>query len=87
MKLRIAMKALVAICIYCPLNWIIHNRHINHIKLYERALKIVYVDHFPSIEELLSKDKSVTVHDRNLQILAIEMYKILTHFSTNVPLM
>ena len=34
-------------------------------------------DHFSSFEELLSKDKSVTAHQRNLQILVTEMYKIL----------
>ena len=60
-----------------------HSRQINHKinKLHERALRIVYNDHFSSFEELLSKDKSVPVHQRNLQILATEMYKILNGLS------
>ena len=63
-----------------------HSRQINHKinKLHERALRIVYNDHFSSFEELLSKDKSVTVHQRNLQILATEMYKILNGLSPDI---
>ena len=79
-KLRITMKAFFSSHFaYCPLIWMFHSRQINHKinKLHERALRIVYNDHFSSFEELLSKDKSVTVHQRNLQILAPEMYKIL----------
>ena len=61
-----------------------YSRQINHkiIKLLERALRIVYKDHFSSFEELLSKYKSVTVHQRNLQILATEMYKILDGYAS-----
>ena len=79
-KLRITMKAFVSSQFaYCPLIWMFHSRQINHKinKLHERALRIVYNDHFASFEERLSKVKSVTVHQRNLQILATEMYKIL----------
>ena len=47
-------------------------------------MKVVYNDHFSSFEELLSKDKSVTVHQRNLQILATEMYKILNGLSPDI---
>ena len=63
-----------------------YSRHINHKinNLHERALRIVYNDHFSSFEELLSKEKSVTVHQRNLQILAGEMYKILNGLSTDI---
>ena len=71
---------------YCPLIWMFHSRQINHKinKLHERALSIVYNDHFSSFEELLSKDKSVTVHQRNLQTLATEMYKILNGLSPDI---
>ena len=37
-----------------------------------------------NINELLSKDKSVTVHQRNLQILATEMYQILNGLSPDI---
>ena len=39
---------------------------------------------FLSFEELLSKDKSVTVHQINLQTLATEMYKILNGLSPDI---
>ena len=35
-------------------------------------------------EELLSKDKSVTAYQRNLQILATEIYKILNELSPDI---
>jgi hypothetical protein len=50
------------------------NRHIN--RLHERALRIAYEDYESSFEELLIKDDSVTIHQRNLRVLAVEMYKI-----------
>ena len=86
-KLRIIMKAFVSSQFaYCPLIWMFHSRQINHKinKLHERALRIVYNDHFSSFEELLSEDKSVTVHQRNLQTLATEMYKILNGLSPDI---
>ena len=86
-KLRIIMKAFVSSQFaYCSLVWMFHSRQINHKinKLHERALRIVYNDHFSSFEELLSKDKSVTVHQRNLQTLATEMYKMLNGLSPDI---
>ena len=63
---------------YCPLVWMFHNRRynnkINH--LHERMLIIVYKDYKSSFTELLSEDKSFTVHHKNVQKLAIEMYKV-----------
>ena len=47
-------------------------------------MRIVYKDHFSSFKELLSKDNSVTVHERNLQILATEMYKTLNSLSPKI---
>ena len=63
-----------------------HSKQINHKinKLHERALRIVYNDHFSSFKELLSKDKSATVYQRDLQILATEMYKILNGVSPDI---
>ena len=63
-----------------------HSRQINHKinKLHEGALRVVYNDHFSSFEELLPKGKSVTVHQRILQTLATEMYKILNGLSPDI---
>ena len=65
---------------YCPLVWMFHNRTLNNKinRLHERALRIVYKDEngISTFEELLQKDGAVTVHDRNLQRLAIEMFNV-----------
>ena len=56
----------------------IHNRGLNNEAkpTHERALRIVYVDYSFTFEDLLNKDKSVTIHQRNLQQLAIEVFKV-----------
>ena len=48
-------------------------------ELPERALKIIYGDKTSSFNELLRKDNFVSIHHKNLQALAIEMYKISNH--------
>ena len=68
---------------YCPIIWMFHNRKINAKinRLHERALKIVYKDHSLTYDELLVKDNSFTRHEKKLQKLAIEMYKINNNLS------
>ena len=44
--------------------------------LHYHALKLVYQDEKSSFDELLIKDKSVSVHHRNIQYLATEMFKV-----------
>ena len=63
---------------YCPLVWMFHSRQINtRINgLHHRALRMIYHDENSSFEELLRKDGSVTIHHRNLQFLATEMFKV-----------
>ena len=78
-KLRVLMKAFIESQFgYCPLIWMFHSRTLNNRinSLHERALRIVYNDNCSSFENLLKKDKSFTIHHRNLQKLAIEMYKV-----------
>ena len=82
-KLRLIMNALFSSQFgYCPLVWMFHNRrHNNKINpLHEGMLRIVYKDYKSSFAELLSEDKSFTVHHKNVQKLAIEMYKIKNEF-------
>ena len=40
-----------------------------------RALRAVYLDYSSTFAELLEKDKSITIHQRNIQLVAIEMFK------------
>ena len=58
------------------------NNRIN--KLHERALRLVYQDDQYTFQQLLDKDNTVTIHHRNLQKLAIEMYKLQNNLSPKV---
>ena len=62
---------------YCPLVWMFHDRASNNKinKIHERALRIIHKDSTSNFQELLSKSNSVSVHQRNLQLLLIEIYK------------
>ena len=63
---------------YCPLVWIIHSRTLNNQsnKIHEKALRLVCKNEtFFSFDDLLKRDKSVSIHQKNLQILATEIYK------------
>ena len=68
---------------YCPLIWMFHSRTINNKinRLHERALRIVYSDFKSSFKGLLMKGNSFSIHERNIQSLAIEIYKFLNGLS------
>ena len=54
------------------------SRRLNHKinKLHERALRLIYKDKSLTFKQLIEKENSFTIHQRNLQKLAIEMYKV-----------
>ena len=64
---------------YCPLLWMFCSRDMNDKinSIHKRALRMVYLDYTSSYAELLKKDKSVTIHQRNIQLVAIEMFKVV----------
>ena len=83
-KLKIVMKTFIQSQFnYCPLVWMLDNRTLNNKinRLHERALRIVCKNNNLTFQELLEKDGSVTIHHRNLQRQATEMYKIKNHLS------
>ena len=63
-----------------------YSRKLNHRinKIHERALRIVYNDHQCIFEELLERDNSFTIHERNLQKLATEMFKVSNGLSVQL---
>ena len=78
-KRRLLMKAFVeSQFAFTPLVGLFHSRELNTKinLLHYRALRFVYKDDASSFQELLNKDKSVTIHHRNIQALAIEMFKV-----------
>ena len=84
-KRRMPMKAFVSSQFsYCPLIWMFHSRKMEHRinSIHKRALKLVYQDS-PDLtfQELLAKDKSVSVHQKILQLLATEIFKSKTGMS------
>ena len=72
---------------YCQLAWMFHSRNLNNKinKIHERALRIAYKDYVSSFDTLLERDKSVTIHKKNLQILMTEIFK--TQNNMNPPFM
>ena len=44
--------------------------------MHGRVLRITYQDNTSTLQELLNKNNSVSIHYRNLQVLATEMFKI-----------
>ena len=63
---------------YYPLSWVSHSRKLNNeiIRLHERSLRFMYNDNSSTFERLLTKDNSISMHDRNLQDLETEMLKV-----------
>ena len=63
---------------YCPLMWMCHSRSNNRKlnRLHERCSRIIYNDKQSSFIKLLEKDNSLSIHRRNLPILAIEKFKV-----------
>ena len=53
-------------------------------RVHERCLLILYNDKKSNFKELLDRDENVTIHQRNIQTLAIEMYKVFKENSPHV---
>ena len=68
---------------YCLLVWMSHSRTINNKinHLHERCLGVIYNDKISSFKELLERDGAVPIHNRNLQILATEIFKVYNNIA------
>ena len=70
---------------YC-LIWLFNgrgvNNKINH--LHKRSVRIVHKDNNSSFKELLKNDNSFTVHQRNIQSLTIELFKVKENLSNTM---
>ena len=69
-----------------PLAWMFHSRKLNNKinKLHERCLRIIYSDSSSTFERLLTRDNSVSIHDRNSQVIATEMFKVFMEQGSDI---
>ena len=63
-----------------------HNKSVNKKinNLHERALRLIYCDHSSNFQELLQRNNSVTIHQKNIQALAIMMYKVANKIAPTI---
>ena len=52
--------------------------------LHERALRLIYCDHSSDFQELLRRDDSVRIHQKNIQALATMMYKVVSNVAPTI---
>lgn len=67
---------------YCPLLWMFLrklNSRIN--RLHDGAVRIVFQDYTSSFTELLGKNNSTNMHNRNNKLLALELFKVKNRLS------
>ena len=71
---------------YCPLIWIFCSRKSNNLikKIHKRSLRIVTNDKNSIFEDLLKSNNQFNVHQRNLQILMTEVFKIMNDLSPSI---
>ena len=71
---------------YVLVVWMFHNRKLNnHInRIHERALRIAFQDHNSTFHKLVAKDDSFKIHDRNLQKLLIQIFKVKMNFALEI---
>ena len=64
----------------CPVVWMFHGQKRNACtnRFHKRALRLIYRDFDSSFEELLRRDSSTTLHQRNLQKRMTEIFKVKT---------
>ena len=64
---------------HCPLVWMFNLSRVLNARidrLLERGLRIVYEDYTSTFDDILKRDGSVRIHHKNIQLVAVEMYKV-----------
>ena len=62
---------------YCPLIWVFTSRYLNNSlnSIHERALRLIYKDYELPFDRILEDNKQKSIHQKNIESLAIEIYK------------
>ena len=68
---------------YCPLIWKFSSRKANNLinRIHERSIRIISGNNVSTFENLLEEHKEITIHQRNLQVLMTEVYKIINGYA------
>ena len=68
---------------YAPLTWMFASKNsmLKVNKIYRRTLCVVYDDNSSTYEELLNSHNDISIHQKHLKHLAIEVYKSLTNLN------
>ena len=72
---------------HCPLIWMFHSRRMEHKinKIHERVLRLICPsDSKLTFKEFLDKNKTVSIHRKNLQVLATEIFKAKLNISAEI---
>ena len=86
-KRRFLMKSLITSQFnYFPKVWMCHSRSLNDkfSHIHERVFHIVYQDFQSSFSAFLVRYNSFSIHQKNLQLLAIEILKIKINISPEI---
>ena len=64
---------------YCPLIWMFSSRRSNNLinRIHERSLRTVHNDTSRTFQELLQRNRSVSIHYKNIQILTTKVSKVV----------
>ena len=64
---------------YCPLVWMFCSRQSNNLinEVHERSLRLTYRNETKDFQQILREQNEITIHQRNLQVLMTEVYKIM----------
>ena len=62
---------------YCSLIWMFTSRYLNNAlnSIDERALRLIYNDYELPLDRILEDEKQKSIHQKNIELLAIEIYK------------
>ena len=68
---------------YCPLIWMFSSRKANNLinRIHYGSIRILNGDNQSNFETLLGKNKEITIHQRNFQVLMIKVLKIITGYA------
>ena len=71
---------------YCPLVWMFCSKKSNNLanKVQERALRLTYKDNENNFQTLLNETNETSVHQRKLQFLLTEIYKIKNNYAPTI---